>query len=151
MTDRRKGGRNPKLDPAVNRYCVRFTGEENKRLLAMFKQSGMPYMACFIKAQFFGQEFRTFTDDDSMKPYNDKLASLHSQFYIEKIQYHYKEQNNCFLFQDVQHSCKPAQYNLHPIYSHVDLKCKCIRYIRLNKMSLYDISSRIISLRFYSQ
>ena len=80
MTDRRKGGRNPKLDPAVNRYCVRFTGEENKRLLAMFKQSGMPYMACFIKAQFFGQEFRTFTDDGSMKPYNDKLSSLHSQF-----------------------------------------------------------------------
>ena len=80
MTDRRKGGRNPKLDPAVNRYCVRFTGEENKRLLAMFKQSGMPYMACFIKAQFFGQEFRTFTDDGSMKPYNDKLASLHCQF-----------------------------------------------------------------------
>ena len=80
MTDRRKGGRNPKLDPAVNRYCVRFTGEENKRLLAMFKQSGMPYMACFIKAQFFGQEFRTFTDDGSIKPYNDKLSSLHSQF-----------------------------------------------------------------------
>ena len=80
MTDRRKGGRNPKLDPATNRYCVRFTGEENNRLLAMFKQSGMPYMACFIKAQFFGQEFRTFTDDGSMKPYNDKLTSLHSQF-----------------------------------------------------------------------
>ena len=80
MTDRRKGGRNPKLDPAVNRYCVRFTGEENKRLLAMFKQSGMPYLACFIKAQFFGQEFRTFTDDGSMKPYNEKLSSLHSQF-----------------------------------------------------------------------
>ena len=80
MTDRRKGGRNPKIDPAVIRYCVRFTGEENKRLLAMHKQSGMPYMACFIKAQFFGQEFRTFTDDGSMKPYNDKLSSLHSQF-----------------------------------------------------------------------
>ena len=80
MTDRRKGGRNPKLDPATNRYCVRFTGEENNRLLAMFKQSGMPYMACFIKAQFFGQEFRTFTDDGSMKPYNEKLSSLHSQF-----------------------------------------------------------------------
>ena len=80
MTDRRKGGRNPKLDPATNRYCVRFTGEENNRLLAMFKQSGMPYMACFIKAQFFGQEFRTFTDDGSMKPYNDRLTSLHSQF-----------------------------------------------------------------------
>ena len=80
MTDKRKGGRNPKLDPATNRYCVRFTGEENKRVLAMFKQSGMPYMACFIKAQFFGQKFRTFTDDGSMKPYNDKLTSLHSQF-----------------------------------------------------------------------
>ena len=80
MTDRKKGGRNPKLDPATNRYCVRFTGEENKRLLAMFKQSGMPYMACFIKDQFFGQEFRTLTDDGSMKPYNEKLSSLHSQF-----------------------------------------------------------------------
>ena len=80
MTDRRKGGRNPKLDPAVIRYCVRFTGEENNRLLAMYKQSGMPYMACFIKAQFFGQKFRMFTDDCNMKPYNDKLTSLHSQF-----------------------------------------------------------------------
>ena len=24
MTDRRKGGRNPKLDPAVNRYSLQF-------------------------------------------------------------------------------------------------------------------------------
>ncbi len=70
MTEKRKVGMNPKFDPVVYRYCVRFTGEENKRLLTMFKQSGMPYMACFIKAQFFGHEFRRFTDDGSMRIYS---------------------------------------------------------------------------------
>ncbi len=31
-----KSGRNPKLDPAVYRYTVRFNEEEHNRFLAMF-------------------------------------------------------------------------------------------------------------------
>ncbi len=36
-----KSGRNPKLDPAVYRYTVRFNEEEHNRFLAMFGKSGV--------------------------------------------------------------------------------------------------------------
>ena len=44
-----KGGRrvverkrkNPKLDPAINRYSVNFSSEEDMRFLKMFDRSGM--------------------------------------------------------------------------------------------------------------
>ena len=36
-----KSGRNPKLDPAVYRYTVRFNEEEHNRFLAMFGKSGI--------------------------------------------------------------------------------------------------------------
>ena len=38
---RNKGGRNPKLDPAVFRYTVRFSEEEHNRFLSMFEKSGV--------------------------------------------------------------------------------------------------------------
>ena len=42
-----KSGRNPKLDPAVYRYTVRFNEEEHNRFLAMFGKSGV-YANCRI-------------------------------------------------------------------------------------------------------
>ena len=36
-----KAGRNPKLDPAVYRYTVRFNEEEHTRFLSMFEKSGV--------------------------------------------------------------------------------------------------------------
>ena len=53
-----KAGRNPKLDPAVYRYTVRFNEEEHNRFLAMFEKSGVYAKSVFIKAHFFGQPFR---------------------------------------------------------------------------------------------
>ena len=55
---RNKTGRNPKLDPAVFRYTVRFNEEEHNRFLAMFEKSGVYAKSVFIKAHFFGQPFR---------------------------------------------------------------------------------------------
>ena len=49
-----KAGRNPKLDPAVYRYTVRFNEEEHNRFLAMFEKSGVYAKSVFIKAHFFG-------------------------------------------------------------------------------------------------
>ena len=42
MTEKRKSkaGRNPKLDPAVFRYTVRFNEEEHNRFLSMFEEIG---------------------------------------------------------------------------------------------------------------
>ena len=51
---RNKGGRNPKLDPAVFRYTVRFNEEEHNRFLSMFEKSGfcssssMSSSTCFV-------------------------------------------------------------------------------------------------------
>ena len=55
---RNKGGRNPKLDPAVFRYTVRFNEEEHNRFLSMFEKSGVYAKSVFIKAHFFGQPFK---------------------------------------------------------------------------------------------
>ena len=60
---RNKTGRNPKLDPAVFRYTVRFNEEEHNRFLAMFEKSGVYAKSVFIKAHFFGQPFRVLKVD----------------------------------------------------------------------------------------
>ncbi|EKC79877.1 hypothetical protein LEA_01980, partial [human gut metagenome] len=44
-----KSGRNPKLDPAVYRYTVRFNEEEHNRFLAMFGKSGVYARSVFLK------------------------------------------------------------------------------------------------------
>ncbi len=44
---RNKGGRNPKLDPAVFRYTVRFSEEEHNRFLSMFEKSGVNAKSVF--------------------------------------------------------------------------------------------------------
>ena len=50
--------RNPKLDPAVYRYTVRFNEEEHNRFLAMFGKSGVYARSVFLKAHFFGTNRR---------------------------------------------------------------------------------------------
>ena len=72
---RNKGGRNPKLDPAVFRYTVRFSEEEHNRFLSMFEKSGVYAKSVFLKAHFFGQPFnKTLVD------YYTKLSDFHAQF-----------------------------------------------------------------------
>ena len=53
-----KAGRNPKLDPAVYRYTVRFNEEEHNRFLSMFEKSGVYARSVFLKEHFFGQPFK---------------------------------------------------------------------------------------------
>ena len=68
---RNKGGRNPKLDPAVFRYTVRFSEEEHNRFLSMFEKSGVYAKSVFLKAHFFGQP---------LVDYYTKLSDFHAQF-----------------------------------------------------------------------
>jgi len=70
---RNKTGRNPKLDPAVFRYTVRFNEEEHNRFLAMFEKSGVYAKSVFIKAHFFGQPFRVLKVDRTLVDYYTKL------------------------------------------------------------------------------
>lgn len=75
-----KGGRNPKIDPAVYRYYVRFNSKEHERFLHMFECSGMAHPSVFIKAQFFGETFHVVTFDKGLHEYYTKLSDFHAQF-----------------------------------------------------------------------
>ena len=75
-----KSGRNPKLDPAVYRYTVRFNEEEHNRFLAMFGKSGVYARSVFLKAHFFGQPFKVLKVDKVMLEYCTRLSDFHAQF-----------------------------------------------------------------------
>ena len=77
---RNKTGRNPKLDPAVFRYTVRFNEEEHNRFLSMFEKSGVYAKSVFIKAHFFGQPFRVLKVDRTLVDYYTRLSDFHAQF-----------------------------------------------------------------------
>ena len=75
-----KAGRNPKIDPAVFRYTVRFIEEEHNRFLSMFEKSGVYAKSVFIKAHFFGQPFKVMKVDRTLVDYYTKLSDFHAQF-----------------------------------------------------------------------
>ena len=75
-----KAGRNPKLDPAVYRYTVRFNEEEHNRFLSMFEKSGVYARSVFLKAHFFGQPFKVLKVDKTLVDYYIKLSDFHAQF-----------------------------------------------------------------------
>ena len=77
---RNKGGRNPKLDPAVFRYTVRFSEEEHNRFLSMFEKSGVYAKSVFLKAHFFGQPFRVLVTDRTLLDYCTRLSAFHAQY-----------------------------------------------------------------------
>ena len=77
---RNRGGRNPKLDPATNRYSVNFSSEEYVRFLRMFDRSGMTSKSAFIKARIFGEPLHVVTFDKSRHEYYAKLSDFHAQF-----------------------------------------------------------------------
>lgn len=77
---RNRGGRNPKLDPAINRYSVNFSSEEDMRFLKMYEHSGMTSKSAFIKVRIFGEPFHVLTFDKSQHEYFAKLSDFHAQF-----------------------------------------------------------------------
>ena len=82
-----KAGRNPKIDPAVYRYTVRFNEEEHNRFLSMFEKSGVYAKSVFIKAHFFGQPFKVMKVDKTLVDYYTKLSDFHAQFRVVGTNY----------------------------------------------------------------
>lgn len=89
MNERTKSrrGRNPKNDPAVCRYTVRFTAEEHARFLTMYEQSGVYAKAIFIKARVFDEVFKVLKVDKTLVDYYTKLSALHAQFRAVGVNY----------------------------------------------------------------
>jgi len=75
-----KGGRRPKADPAVHRYSISLTAEENARFLSLFEQSGMHAMAHFITACIFQKTVKTIKVDKNTIDFCIRLTGFYSQF-----------------------------------------------------------------------
>ena len=85
--NRNKGGRPPKIDPAVHRYSISLTAKENARFLSLFEASGMHAMAHFITACVFQKGVKTVTIDKAAMDYYMRLTSFYSQFRAVGVNY----------------------------------------------------------------
>lgn len=85
--NRNTGGRPPKIDPAVHRYSISLTAEENARFLSLFEASGMHAMAHFITACVFQKGIKTVKIDKAAMDYYMRLTSFHSQFRSVGVNY----------------------------------------------------------------
>jgi hypothetical protein len=75
-----KGGRNPKLNPAIYRFAIRLDALENARFLSLFKQSGMSVKAHFITSCLFNKTIKVVKIDKAAHDYYMRLTSFNSQF-----------------------------------------------------------------------
>ena len=75
-----KGGRHPKKDPAVHRYSISLSAEENARFLSLYEASRMDVMAHFITACVFQKGITTVTIDKATMDYYMRLTNLFGQF-----------------------------------------------------------------------
>ena len=79
--NQRKGvGRKPKLDPAIHRYVVRLTSEENGQFELRFAKSGLKYKARFIKAMILDREMKVVKLDKAAMDYYIRLTNFYHQF-----------------------------------------------------------------------
>ncbi|MBF4518739.1 hypothetical protein IRZ71_20480 [Flavobacterium sp. ANB] len=85
--NRHKGGRHPKIDPAVHRYSISLTAEENARFLTLFESSGMNVMAHFITACIFQKGIKTVKIDKATMDYYILLTALFGQFRAIGVNY----------------------------------------------------------------
>lgn len=75
-----KGGRHPKKDPAVHRYSISLTAEENARFLSLYESSRMDVKAHFITACIFQKGITTVKVDKATIDYYMRLTTLFGQF-----------------------------------------------------------------------
>ncbi|GEN71178.1 conjugal transfer protein MobA [Chryseobacterium lathyri] len=83
----KKGGRNPKNDPAVFRYSISLNAQENAKFLSLFEQSGMKVMAHFITACIFQRTIKTVKIDMGAIDYHTRLTDFYGQFRAVGVNY----------------------------------------------------------------
>lgn len=76
----KKTGRKPKTDPAVYRYGIKLTSQENVIFEKLFDESGIKEKAKFIKAAIFNKEIKVVKVDKTTKDYFMRLTNIYSQF-----------------------------------------------------------------------
>lgn len=76
----KKTGRKPKSDPAVYRYGIKLTSQENVIFEKLLNESGIKEKAKFIKAAIFDKEIKVVKVDKSTKDYFMRLTNIYNQF-----------------------------------------------------------------------
>lgn len=78
--NKRKGGRNPKGDPAKNRYVIYLNNVDNDRFLSMFEQSGESVKAHFITSCIFNRPIKVVKIDKGVQDYYMRLTTFFGQY-----------------------------------------------------------------------
>ena len=78
--NKRKGGRNPKDDPAKNRYVIYLNNVDNDRFLSMFEQSGESVKAHFITSCIFNRPIKVVKIDKGVQDYYMRLTTFFGQY-----------------------------------------------------------------------
>ncbi|WP_431610431.1 conjugal transfer protein MobA [Chryseobacterium sp. 'Rf worker isolate 10'] len=86
-SQQKKGGRKPKENPAVFRYSISLTAEENAHFLSLFERSGMNVMAHFITACIFQKTIKTIKIDKAATDYYMRLTTFYGQFRSVGVNY----------------------------------------------------------------
>ena len=79
-TERKRGGRIPKLTPKSHHVMLRFDDDEWMKFLVMYEQTDVKAKAVFAKARIFGEPFKGLREDKTLVEYYTKLSSFHSQY-----------------------------------------------------------------------
>ena len=79
-TERKRGGRIPKLNPKSHHVMLRFDDDEWMKFLVMYEQTDVKAKAVFTKARIFGEPFKVLREDKTLVEYYTKLSSFHSQY-----------------------------------------------------------------------
>lgn len=79
-SNRSKGGRIPKDDPAKNRYVIYLNDVDNARFLSLFEQSEMKVKAHFITSCIFNKPIKVVKLDKYTHDYYMRLTTFFGQF-----------------------------------------------------------------------
>ncbi|MBS1740499.1 conjugal transfer protein MobA [Elizabethkingia miricola] len=82
-----KGGRNPKVNPAVHRYVFRLTDEENAKFLSLFETSGADNKAQFVTSLLFQKPIKSVKVDMAAMDYYTRLTTFFGQFRAVGVNY----------------------------------------------------------------
>lgn len=82
-----KGGRSPKVNPAINRYVFRLTDEENAKFLSLFEASGADNKAQFVTSLLFQKPIKSVKVDMAAMDYYTRLTAFFGQFRAVGVNY----------------------------------------------------------------
>lgn len=76
----KKGGRKPKLAPAIYRYSISFNSVENAKFLSLYEQSGDKNKAYFITTCIFNRILRVVRIHKSTQDYYMRLTKFFGEY-----------------------------------------------------------------------